>query len=81
LNPAGKEHGYLNDAGPHAGDLPNIVVPETGTLTLDIFVPGLDVATLMDADGSSFVVNARADDYATDPAGRSGGRIACGVLG
>jgi Cu-Zn family superoxide dismutase len=81
LNPDGKEHGYLNEAGPHAGDLPNIVVPDTGTLSLDIFAPGLDIATLMDADGSSFIVHARADDYTADPAGRSGGRLACGVIG
>ncbi len=80
LNPDGREHGYLNEAGPHAGDLPNIVVPETGALTLDIFASGLDLAMLMDADGSSFIVHTRADDYITDPAGRSGGRIACGVI-
>jgi Cu-Zn family superoxide dismutase len=81
LNPDGREHGYLNQAGPHAGDLPNIAVPETGTLSLEMFAPGLDLPTLMDADGSSFIVHARADDYATDATGRSGGRIACGVIG
>ena len=81
LNPDGREHGFLNEAGPHAGDLPSIVVPEIGTLSLDIFVPGLDPATLMDADGSSFIVHARPDDYTTDATGRSGGRIACGVIG
>ena len=35
---------------------------------------------LLDADGASIVVHATRDDYITDPAGNSGGRIACGVI-
>ncbi len=31
FNPHGKEHGFLNRKGPHAGDLPNIPVNEDGT--------------------------------------------------
>ena len=37
-------------------------------------------APLLDADGSALVIHAGADDYKTDPAGNSGGRIACGVI-
>ena len=33
-----------------------------------------------DADGSTIVVHATADDNVTDPAGNSGDRIACGVI-
>ena len=33
LNPEGKEHGLLNPKGPHAGDLPNVVVRQDGTTT------------------------------------------------
>jgi len=81
LNPGGTQHGFLNEAGPHAGDLPNVIIPEAGEITVDIFAPGIDTALLMDADGSSFIVHSRADDYTTDATGRAGGRIACGVIG
>jgi Cu-Zn family superoxide dismutase len=36
---------------------------------------------LMDADGAAVVIHQNVDDYRTDPAGNSGDRIACGVLG
>ena len=36
--------------------------------------------SVFDADGSSLVIHAKADDYKTDPAGNSGDRIACGVI-
>jgi Cu-Zn family superoxide dismutase len=35
---------------------------------------------LFDADGSSIMIHALADDYTTDPSGSSGGRIACGEV-
>ena len=35
---------------------------------------------LLDADGAALVVHAGPDDLMTDPAGNSGGRIACGVF-
>jgi Cu-Zn family superoxide dismutase len=35
---------------------------------------------LFDADGTSLVIHASADDYRTEPSGNSGARIACGVL-
>ncbi len=35
---------------------------------------------LADADGTSLVVHAKADDYKTDPSGDSGDRVACAVV-
>jgi len=35
---------------------------------------------LLDEDGSALVVHAGPDDYASDPAGHAGDRIACGVV-
>jgi Cu-Zn family superoxide dismutase len=35
---------------------------------------------LLDEDGSALVVHARPDDYASDPAGNAGDRIACGEI-
>lgn len=84
FNPLGKEHGLENPRGPHAGDAPNIVIPAGGVgrvaFTTDrvSLTPG--AASLFDADGSSIVVHAVADDQLSQPAGNSGGRIACGVI-
>lgn len=84
FNPTGKEHGFLNPRGPHAGDLPNIVVPASGQLKLEVLDPWVHVghgeANLLDADGSSLVIHQGPDDYRTQPAGDAGERIACGVI-
>ena len=84
FNPAMKQHGDRNPMGDHAGDLPNLVVGDDHRGTLDFVRPGLrivDGATpLLDADGAALMVHAGPDDFATDPAGNAGGRIACGVV-
>ena len=83
-NPMGMEHGLQNPKGPHAGDIPNIVIPAGGvgavsfTTNRVTLTPG--PTTLYDADGSSLVIHANADDQVTNPSGNSGGRIACGVV-
>jgi len=84
INPDATQHGFLEDAGEHAGDLPNITVRSDGTAVADLFttlvvLQGGDRA-LLDGDGSALVVHAGPDDYRTDPAGNSGPRIACGVI-
>lgn len=80
-NPLGAKHGSMNPAGPHEGDLPNLVVASNGHGTLGMVVPGATMAGLLDADGSAIVVHEKADDLMTDPSGNSGARIACGVFG
>jgi Cu-Zn family superoxide dismutase len=83
FNPAGHQHGSANPAGPHLGDMPNLVADASGagmvTLELDGTAADLE-AQLFDGDGTAIVVHANADDYRTDPSGNSGARIACGVL-
>ena len=79
---AGKDekHGFLNAAGPHKGDLPNIWVHEDGTAKVQIFSEDLEMEDVMDQDGAALMIHETADDYLTDPAGASGARLACGVL-
>jgi Cu-Zn family superoxide dismutase len=79
-NPAGKKHGMNNPAGPHAGDFPNVEVAANGVLTATVTLPGATMASLLDADGAALVLHAGPDDYATDPSGNSGARIACAVI-
>jgi Cu-Zn family superoxide dismutase len=84
FNPQGKKHGLASAGGMHAGDLPNLTIPPSGELKVELFAPQLSLSegksSLLDADGSAVVLHAKADDYRTDPAGAAGGRIACGVL-
>jgi Cu-Zn family superoxide dismutase len=83
FNPEGKQHGYRNPNGPHLGDLPNLDTPAAGELRFEFLAPGITLKgsnALLDADGASVVVHSGRDDYATDPAGNSGARIACGVI-
>jgi Cu-Zn family superoxide dismutase len=80
FNPDGHQHGMKNPQGRHAGDLPNIHVPASGELNVEYFLVGLALDDLFGTDGTSMVVHAGADDYATDPAGDAGDRIACGVV-
>ena len=79
-NPAGKQHGMNNPAGPHAGDLPNVEVAANGVLNATVTLAGASMASLLDADGAALVLHATADDYKTDPSGNSGARIACAVI-
>lgn len=82
-NPAGKQHGTHNPAGPHAGDLPNLLIGTDGRGSLTIDILGARMTGeggLLDADGAAIVVHANPDDNMTDPSGNSGGRIACGVF-
>jgi Cu-Zn family superoxide dismutase len=82
-NPTGRQHGSLNPAGHHLGDLPNLDVDAQGGGRLEFTIAGAATSGadgLFDADGTSLVIHASADDYRTDPSGNSGARIACGVL-
>lgn len=85
-NPAMRKHGTNNAAGPHAGDLRNVIVAANGTLGETVTLSGASLlgpgaaGVLLDADGAALVLHAAADDYATDPSGNSGARIACAVL-
>ncbi|MGK2960910.1 MAG: superoxide dismutase family protein [Gemmatimonadaceae bacterium] len=84
FNPLGRQHGLDHSAGPHAGDAPNFTVAADGTgratFTTDRVSLTNGSTTLFDADGSSIVIHAGADDQISQPAGNSGSRIACGVI-
>lgn len=76
-------HGHPEHAAPHhAGDIPNLVADGQGKAMLRFvstkitLLPGDKASAL----GRSLVVHADADDYKTNPAGNSGGRVLCGVI-
>lgn len=82
--PGGRAHGFFDPKGPHAGDLPNIHVPASLTLSLEFFVNDVTLApgprSLLDADASAIVMHAGGDDYVSEPAGAAGERLACGQI-
>jgi Cu-Zn family superoxide dismutase len=84
LNPADKHHGLANPEGPHAGDLPNLVVGKNGKASASFTAKGATLGdgkgSLFGPDGAALVIHADPDDEKTDPAGSSGARIACGVV-
>jgi Cu-Zn family superoxide dismutase len=84
FNPDHSQHGMLNPAGPHAGDLPNIRIEADGTGRLETtnyrITLGPGPTSLFDHDGTALVIHAAPDDHRTDPTGNSGNRIACGVV-
>lgn len=88
-NPLAHEHGLLNSAGAHAGDLPNLIVNEDGIGHLDATTDRVTLTdgptTLFDrtagAIGSAIIIHANEDDQVTNATnGNSGGRIACAVI-
>jgi superoxide dismutase, Cu-Zn family len=83
FNPGNMQHGQYNMAGPHAGDLPNLVAGTDGKASAQTRLPDMPLTGaggLIDADGSALVIHAQADDYKTDPSGNSGKRVMCGVF-
>lgn len=84
FNPGNHHHGMMAGEG-HAGDMPNLHVPQSGDLSVEILNTAVTLEkgkpnSLFDGDGSSLVIHAKADDYKSDPAGNAGDRLACGVI-
>jgi Cu-Zn family superoxide dismutase len=85
FNPGGHKHGFMAGSG-HAGDMPNLHVPQSGDLSIEVLNPAVTLEkdkpnSLLGANGTALVIHAGVDDYKSDPAGNAGDRIACGVIG
>ena len=82
FNPGASVHGKAGPGAHHAGDIDNIVADASGIAHVNAHVMGVSLGggAADDVAGRAFVVHATADDYATQPSGNSGARIACGVI-
>lgn len=85
FNPGNKKHGMMAADGHHAGDMPNLIVPASGELKLEVVNTAITLDkgkpnSVLKPGGAAFVIHASPDDYKTDPTGNAGGRIACGVI-
>ena len=81
FNPGDVEHGYLTETGPHAGDMPNQHVDESGRLQAEVFNT---LVTLDEGEagivGRALMIHADGDDYMSQPSGDAGDRLACAVI-
>ena len=83
FNPAGAPHGRASREAPHhAGDMDNIVADGQGVARVNIHLHGVSLGGggANDIAGKALVVHAAPDDYASQPSGNSGARVACGVI-
>ena len=85
FNPEKKKHGMMASDGPHAGDMPNLHVPTSGELAVDVLNAAVTLEkgkanSLFGPEGAALIIHAGKDDYKTDPTGEAGGRIACGLV-
>src|SRR5215472_12387289 len=84
FNPTNEKHGMLSGHG-HAGDMPNLHVPQNGELSVEVLNTAVTLEkgkpnSLFHPDGTAVVVHEGVDDYKSDPAGNAGNRLACGVI-
>jgi Cu-Zn family superoxide dismutase len=82
FNPTQAQHGDPNGPSHHAGDMPNIKSNAEGIAQIDTTATGTSLHGDPNTDvlGKAIVVHEGPDDYATQPSGNSGKRIACGVI-
>nr|WP_071393705.1 superoxide dismutase family protein [Bacillus tuaregi] len=83
-NPEEKEHGLLHPKGAHAGDLPNLIVQDDGTVKAELMAPNVTFkegkTTLLTKEGLTIVIHNEKDDGMSQPAGNAGDRVACGEI-
>ena len=84
FSPGSHKHGMMSGEG-HAGDMPNLHVPQSGELSVEIVNSTITLEkgkpnSLYGPNGTALIIHAGKDDYKSDPTGDAGGRIACGVV-
>ena len=82
FNPMNKPHAGSDAAERHVGDMGNVEAAALGAAKLDYVDHEISLTNdQRSVIGRSVVVHAKADDLTSQPAGDSGSRIACGVIG
>jgi Cu-Zn family superoxide dismutase len=82
FNPTNKPHAGPDAAQRHVGDMGNVEADASGAAKLDYVDHEISLTyDQRSVIGRSVIVHAKADDLNSQPAGDSGARIACGVIG
>lgn len=80
FNPTGHQHAAPADEERHAGDLGNLIADETGRAVYEWVDPKMELSGDHTIIGRGVIVHDSEDDFATQPTGNAGGRVACGVV-
>ena len=78
FNPKNEKHSSPEDHEKHMGDLGNIYADDFGKSTIDIEIKKIPLHKIL---GRSILVHEKEDDFISQPAGNSGPKLACGVIG
>ena len=82
FNPTHKPHAGPDAPERHVGDMGNVQADASGKATLEYVDHQISLTNdERSAIGRSVVVHAKPDDLKSQPAGDSGARVACGVIG
>ena len=80
-NPADQPHGGPTDQRRHAGDFGNIEADADGNAHFEMVDAVITLEGPHTIIGRAVVVHAEEDDLTTQPSGKAGDRLACGVIG
>jgi len=82
FNPTHQRHGNAKIGAHQLGDLDNLISDLEGVAHVDADLGGVTLGggAPTDIAGRALIVHADPDDYATQPDGKSGPRVACGVI-
>jgi superoxide dismutase, Cu-Zn family len=81
FNPGGKPHGHHGMGEHHTGDLPSLKADANGVATFSFESRSIRVgSTDNNIIGRGLIVHRDPDDYATQPTGNAGPRLACAVI-
>ena len=82
FNPSGEAHGRASAPHHHLGDNDNLIADANGVAHVNAHFAGvvLGGGGADDIVGKAVIVHANPDDYASQPSGNAGARIACGVI-
>jgi Cu-Zn family superoxide dismutase len=81
FNPGGTPHGRPGMGPHHAGDLPSLKADASGVAKFDFESGALRIGDgAANIVGRGLIVHRDPDDYASQPAGNAGPRLACAVI-
>lgn len=79
-----RPHGYFAKGGPKPGDLPQQFAAADGSLHATLYTTAISLGdgkrSIFGRSGASIVIHAANDDYQSQPEGRAGARVLCGVI-
>ena len=75
-NPFNRPHGFKENKKYHLGDLPNLIIPESGHLIQTVWLnDGLTHRGLTNISGRTIVIHDGPDDYTSQPSGNGGKKL------